>query len=261
MSRDRKRPPKGPAGGVEHLSGTHSVTEALAAGRRRLHRLYVSGAGSDARCSEAVNRAEALGVPVVRVGDEALVQMANTRHHQGLCLQTDPLPTLDLGQFMALMEAASSPPLVLMLDQITDPQNFGALLRTALCTGVAAVVIAKDRSAGLSASVSRVSAGAMEHLPVARVPNLSEAIRRLKDNGVWVAGLDRDQGSDIFDTSLPSPMALVVGSEGRGIRPLLKSRCDFLLAIPQQGQLDSLNASVAGAVAMYEIYRRRRTGS
>ena len=261
MSRDRKRPLKGPAGGVEYLSGIHSVTEALAAGRRRLHRLYVSKTGSDDRCRAAVIRAEALGVPVASVGDETLVQMAANSRHQGLCLQADPLPTLDLGQLAALLETATSPPVVLMLDQITDPHNVGALLRTALCTGVTVVVIAKDRSAGLSASVSRVSAGAMEHVAVARVPNLSEAIRRLKGHGVWVAGLDRDQGSDIFDTSLPSPMALVVGSEGRGIRPLLKSRCDLLLAIPQQGRLNSLNASVAGAVAMYEIYRRRRAPS
>ncbi len=258
MSRGRKRPLKMPGGGVEHLSGTHSVTEALAAGRRRIHRLYVSNAGSDARSREAVSRAEALGVPVEIVGDEILVEMAANRRHQGLCLQAEPLPTLDAGQLAALLKAASNPPLVLMLDQITDPHNLGALLRTALCTGVAAVVIAKDRSAGLSASVSRVSAGAMEHVAVARVPNLSEAIRRLKACDVWVAGLDRDQGSDIFDTPLPSPLALVVGSEGRGIRPLLKSRCDLLLAIPQQGHLNSLNASVAGAVAMYEIYRRRR---
>jgi 23S rRNA (guanosine2251-2'-O)-methyltransferase len=244
---------------VQYLSGTHAVSEALAAGRRRMHHLYVSAACTDKRCRDAVTRASAQGVAVTRTTDDELSKLAGTERHQGLCLHADPLPTLDLGQFEDLLVSAALPSTVMILDQITDPHNLGALMRTALCTGVAAVVLAKDRSAGLTPSVSRVSAGAVEHLTVARLPNLSEAIRRLKDRGFWVAGLDRDQGSDIFVTALPTPLALVVGSEGQGIRPLVKSRCDLLLAIPQDGHLNSLNASVAGAVALYELFRRRRS--
>ena len=198
------------------------------------------------------------GLPVTTVSDDALATMAGTRHHQGLCLLADSLPTLDLSQFMVLLDTVTGDPFVLILDQITDTHNLGALMRTACCAGVTAVVLAKDRTAGLTPTVSRISAGAMEHLPVARVPNLAEAMRRLQLRRIWVAGLDRDEGSDIFDTSLPAALALVVGSEGRGMRPLVKKHCDYLLAIPQHGTLDSLNASVAGAVAMYDILRRRR---
>jgi 23S rRNA (guanosine2251-2'-O)-methyltransferase len=261
VSRHRKRPAKGasPAAGTQCLSGTHAVCESLAAGRRRLQRLYVADTCTDSRCRDAVARAEARGVAISRATDDDLSKLAGTRRHQGLCLEAAPLPTLDLVQFEDLLDSAARPSTVMILDQITDPHNLGALMRTALCTGVSAIVLAKDRSAGLTPSVSRASAGAMEHMTVARVPNLSEAIRRLKDRGFWVAGLDRDQGSDIFDTSLPTPMALVVGSEGQGIRPLVKSRCDLLLAIPQEGHLNSLNASVAGAVALYELFRRRRS--
>jgi len=242
----------------ECLSGAHAVMEAMAAGRRRLHRLFVSARCTDPHCRAAVDRAAAIGLPVEGAQDDALAQMAGTGRHQGLCLVADPLPTLDLGQAMAAVAAGPGDPFVLILDQIADTNNLGALMRTALCAGVTVVILAKDRSAGLTPTVSRVSAGAMEHLAVARVPNLAEAMRRLKESGMWVAGLDRDHGSDIFDTSLPGPLALVVGSEGRGMRPLLKTRCDYLLAIPQHGDLNSLNASVAGAIAMYEILRRRR---
>ncbi|MFH1980530.1 MAG: 23S rRNA (guanosine(2251)-2'-O)-methyltransferase RlmB [Pseudomonadota bacterium] len=257
----RGRKAKGGASPHECLSGSHSVMEAMAAGRRRLHRLFVLARCRDANCRAAADLAATIGLPVESAADDVMAKMTGTSRHQGLCLLADPLPTLDLAQAMAMLETSAGDPFVLILDQISDTHNLGALLRTALCAGVMAVILAKDRSAGLTPTVSRVSAGAMEHLAVARVPNLAEAMRRLKENGIWVAGLDRDQGGDIFDTSLPGPLALVVGSEGRGMRPLLKERCDYLLAIPQHGNLNSLNASVAGGVAMYEILRRRRSVS
>lgn len=259
MKPHRGRKATGGAPLHECLSGAHAVLEAMAAGRRRLHRLFVLARCTDAHCRAAVDRAAAIGLPVESAEEDALAQLTGTRRHQGLCLVADPMPTLDLGQAMATVSAGAGDPFVLILDQIADTHNLGALMRTALCAGVTVVILAKDRSAGLTPTVSRVSAGAMEHLAVARVPNLAEAMRRLKESGVWVAGLDRDHGSDIFDTPLPGPLALVVGSEGRGMRPLLKTRCDYLLAIPQHGNLNSLNASVAGAVAMYEILRRRRS--
>ena len=242
----------------DHLAGSHSVLEALAARRRRCHQLYVSERMKTDRRQAVAVQSQAAGVPMTLTDDASLSDMTGTRRHQGLCLVADPLPTLDLGQVTAMVDRSSEPPFVLILDQIADPHNLGALLRTALCAGVTAVILAKDRSTGLTPTVSRVSAGAMEHLAVARVPNLAEAMRRLKSHGIWVAGLDRDQGCDIFDSPLPPALALVVGSEGRGMRPLLKTRCDLLLAIPQHGDLNSLNASVAGAIAMYEILRQRR---
>jgi 23S rRNA (guanosine2251-2'-O)-methyltransferase len=147
--------------------------------------------------------------------------------------------------------------LVLLLDQIVDPQNLGAISRTAQCIGAHGVVLTKDRSAPLSPAASKASAGSLEHTRVAVVTNLVHAITELKKNGLWVAGADRTGLDDLFKTDLTGPIALVIGSEGKGLRPLVKRHCDFVISIPQTGPIGSLNASVAAAVIMYEIYRQR----
>jgi 23S rRNA (guanosine2251-2'-O)-methyltransferase len=146
---------------------------------------------------------------------------------------------------------------ILALDHIVDPHNLGAVLRTALCSGVAAVLIPKDRSAPPTPVVSKISAGALEHIQLVQVTNLARSLELLKSMGLWVVGLDRDAEHRVFGLDLDMPLVLVVGGEEKGIRPLVRKACDILVSIPQSGPLDSLNASVAAAIALYEICRQR----
>ena len=148
--------------------------------------------------------------------------------------------------------------LVLVLDGLVDPRNVGALIRTALCVGVTGVILPKDRSVSMTPAVSMASAGALEHIRLARVTNISETLKQLKFTGFWVAGLDPSVEQSIFEVDLSGPLALVVGSEEKGIRLLVKKNCDFLVSIPQKSRVDSLNVSVAGAVALYETFRQRQ---
>ena len=149
------------------------------------------------------------------------------------------------------------PAWLLLLDQVVDPQNFGAMVRTAHCAGMQGIILTKDRSAPPSAAASKASAGALEHMFVAYATNLVEVIKGLKTNGVWVAGADRGGDRPLFDADLAGPLALVIGGEDKGLRPLVRKHCDFTLSIPQTGPVGSLNASVAAAVIIYESYRQR----
>jgi 23S rRNA (guanosine2251-2'-O)-methyltransferase len=146
----------------------------------------------------------------------------------------------------------------LILDGVVDPQNLGALVRTAVCAGLGAVVLPKDRAARPGPAVSRASAGALEYARVVVVPNIVATIQALKPLGLWIAGLDKNEGKPLFASDLSGPLAIVVGAEGKGIRPLVRRHCDFLVAVPQTGPIDSLNASVAGAVVIYESWRQRQ---
>lgn len=178
--------------------------------------------------------------------------------HQGVAARVGAYPVAVLSDLLAQAQSRGGNHFLLILDSITDPQNLGAILRTALCTGIDGVIIPKDRSAPPTPAVSRASAGALEHILLARVPNLVQAAKQLKENRVWIYGLEKRADQSIFATDLTGSMAIVIGGEQSGIRPLLKKNCDFLVSIPQQGPLDSLNASAAGAVVLYESYRQRR---
>ena len=164
-------------------------------------------------------------------------------------------------EFSELLDGIRSPkinPCILLLDNIVDPRNLGALIRTAVCIDTDAVIVPKDRSARPTPIVSKASAGALEHIRLVRVTNMVNTIKALKNGGGWVAGMDRTSDKSIFNNDLTVPVAIVVGGEESGIRPLVKKHCDFLMSIPQTGPVDSLNASVAGAVVMYEVFRQRR---
>ena len=156
------------------------------------------------------------------------------------------------------IQGGKSDPFLLLLDNIMDPNNLGALIRTALCVGVNGVIIPKDRSAQPTPTVSKVSAGALEHISLSRVTNMANTIKMLKENGLWIAGMDKISTESIFTCDMKAFSAIVIGGEEKGIRPLVKKQCDMLLSIPQTGPLDSLNASAAGAVVMYEAFRQRR---
>jgi len=235
------------------LYGIHPVEEALLAGRRKILKIYMSNRRSS-RIAKIVDRAESSRIPVEVISADRLGSLAGTGAHQGVGAQTEGFPFSD----PSLIMAAEGPDLVQVLDGLMDPRNVGALIRTALCVGVTGVILPKDRSVSITPAVSMASAGALEHIRLARVTNISSILKQLKSTGVWVAGLDPSAEQSIFEADLRIPLALVVGSEEKGIRPLVKKTCDFLVSISQQGRVDSLNVSVAVAVALYEAFRQRQ---
>ncbi len=188
-----------------------------------------------------------------------LDKLAGMPHHQGLVLRVEPFPYLELEQLIETWQAGGGDAFFLVLDGVTDPHNFGALLRSAEGAGCHGVIVAKDRSCPVSGVVEKASAGALEHLQLARVTNLARALEQLKDAGVWAYGLADGGDASLFELDLGGNVALVIGSEGRGVRPNVARHCDALAAIPMQGEVSSLNASVAGGIALFEVVRQRRT--
>ena len=186
------------------------------------------------------------------MGEESLSKISANGFHQGTCLEVGPYP---LENFYDLLE--SSPEFLLLLDHIVDPNNLGAILRTALCAGVDGVIITKDRSAGPLPSVSRASAGALEHIRLVQITNMASTIKILKKEGLWVFGADADGQTSVFSVDWTAKIGIVIGGEGKGVRMLVKKNCDGLVSIPLKGPVQSLNASAASAVILYEAARRR----
>ncbi len=240
---------------TEIIYGVHPVREALEAGRRSIFELYVARETSG-RAESLIRTCEARKIPIRQMKPDRLSSVAKTSDHQGIGANVSVYPSVDPNEILE-KEPGEKPFFFLILDQIVDPHNYGALVRTALGVGMDAVIIPKDRSAPSSPAASKASAGALEHMRVARATNLVNAMERLKEAGVWIAGLDRAAEKSIFESDLSGPLAIAVGAEEKGLRPLVKSNCDFLISIPQVGPLDSLNASAAGAAAMYEAFRQR----
>jgi 23S rRNA (guanosine2251-2'-O)-methyltransferase len=238
------------------IEGRNAVLEALRAGRS-LDKLYLAKSDGDKALSRIASIAREHGAVVVECDRRKLDAMSATGAHQGVVAQCavreycTPEDILDIA--LKLGEA----PFLLACDEITDPHNLGAILRTAECAGVHGVILPKRRSAGLTATVDKTSAGAAEHMAVARVPNLPSALRELKAKGLWVYGTAAGGGSGLWSTDLRGPICLVIGSEGFGLGRLVAECCDFLVGIPMQGKISSLNASAAAAIVMYEILRQR----
>jgi 23S rRNA (guanosine2251-2'-O)-methyltransferase len=184
--------------------------------------------------------------------------MTRFANHQGMVAQTSFFPVKKASEVVTRIDETPSPCFILILENIEDPHNLGALIRTALCAGVDCILIPKDRSVTPSSTVSRSSAGAMEHADIYMITNTASILKTLKENGVWISGLDADGDRSVFDADLTGNIALVIGGEHKGVRPLVKKECDFLLSIPNKGRINSLNASVAGGIAMFEALRQRR---
>ena len=237
--------------GRELLFGRNAVLEALR-GRRAVERLFVAeGAREDERLRALMALAAERGAEIDRVPRLLLDDATHGANHQGIALEAEPYR---YAPFEDLLETAG---MVLVLAHLQDPQNVGTLLRAAEAAGVAGVVIPEDRAAEVTPAVVNASAGAVEHVRVAMVPNLARALDALKGSGRWVAGLDAGAGSsDLYLTEVPAPTALVVGAEGAGLGALLRKQCDLLVALPMRGQVASLNAATAGAIALYELVRR-----
>ncbi len=241
----------------EILYGIHPVFEALKAGRRDFFEVYIAKDKTSKRIDKLVAIAESMKIPVERVEPLTLKSMTGTDLHQGLGARTGPFPISEISDIFDGVRSNDANHLLLLLDNIMDPHNLGALIRTALCVGVDGIIIPRDRSVPPTPAVSKSSAGALEHIRLARVTNMVNTIKDLKEKGLWIAGMEKTSDKSIFFSDLTGPVAIVIGGEEKGMRPLVKKHCDFLMSIPQTGQVNSLNASVAGAVVMYEAFRQR----
>jgi len=235
------------------ISGANPVREALLAEKIAAAELVLSR--SDSRGQEIEELAAKRGIPVTRSIRERITQLAGHTHHQGVVLRISEFPYTELETLLEKPLADRDP--LLVLDTIQDPQNLGAMLRSACFLGAKGVIIPKDRSASVSAIVIKIAAGATAYVPVARVTNVARALKQLKSAGYWVAGLEVKGSKRPYEADFTVPLCLVIGNEQKGIRPLVKSECDLLVQIPAAGPLDSLNAASAATVALYEILRQR----
>ena len=238
------------------VAGRNAVMEALK-GSRSVNKLMIANGSTEGSIKEIIAVAKEKGVNIQYWDRSKLDSIARGIRHQGVLAQVAPVQYAELEDILQVDKDRNEPPFIVLLDELEDPHNLGAILRTADAAGVHGVLIPKHRSCPLSATVAKTSAGAVEHVPVARVGNLVQTIKKLKQEGLWVAAADMD-GKDYYDTDLTGPLLLIIGSEGQGVGRLVKEQCDFVVRIPMVGKINSLNASVAGSILMYEAMKQRR---
>jgi len=242
---------------ADYIWGRYPVLEALRSKTRRVHRLLVAQGPRDPALTQVLDAARRVGVPVETSSRRHLDDLSKLGNHQGVMAVTAPRSYADVDEILARAEQHGEPPLVLVLDAIQDVQNLGSLIRTAEAVGAHGVIIPERRAAGLTATVDKTSAGAVEFLPVAQVTNLTRALDDLKKRGIWVFGLEATAETRYDKASLTGPIALVVGNEAKGISRLAREHCDVLISIPMRGHVGSLNAAIAGSLALFEIWRQR----
>jgi 23S rRNA (guanosine2251-2'-O)-methyltransferase len=236
------------------ISGRNSVIEALKA-ERSINRILLAEGIEKGFAAQVVALAKQSGIPYIFTSREQLEKIAGI-DNRGIVAEVAAATYAAIDDMLVLAESQNQPPLIVLLDDIEDPHNLGAIIRTALGAGAHGVVIPKRRAAGLNQTVAKVSAGASEYLPVARVANLGNALTELQKAGLWVVAADIS-GQKFWDIDMSGPLAIVLGSEGKGISPLLKSKCDFVASIPLAGPVNSLNVSAAAAIMLYEAVRQR----
>ncbi|MBQ6396522.1 MAG: 23S rRNA (guanosine(2251)-2'-O)-methyltransferase RlmB [Oscillospiraceae bacterium] len=243
----------------EMIEGRNAVIEALRAGRA-IDKIFLAKGDVDKTLGHIASKARAAGVVVVECDRRKLDFMSATHAHQGVIALCAVREYCTVDDILALAAEREEKPFVIVCDEISDPHNLGAIIRSAECAGAHGVVIPKRRSAGLTAIVDKASAGAAEHMLIARVPNLPAALDTLKSRGLWVYGTAADGQSGLWDTDFTGPMALVIGSEGDGMGRLVRESCDFTVSLPMKGKVSSLNASAAAGIVMYEVLRQRLGG-
>jgi 23S rRNA (guanosine2251-2'-O)-methyltransferase len=237
--------------------GIHAVRAVLAKHPKRVVQIWLQSGRDDARVNEIVKLATDNRVKIERRAVRDLDQRANGEQHQGAMAQLTAASALGEGALDELLDSAGANPLLLVLDGVTDPHNLGACLRTADAAGVIAVIVPRDRAAGISPVVRKVASGAAETVPLIQVVNLSRTLKWLKERGVWLVGTDDEAKTPLHAAKLTGPMAIVMGAEGAGMRRLTREHCDLLVSIPMAGVVESLNVSVATGVVLYEAVRQR----
>ena len=241
--------------------GIHAVRVLLTRYPRRVRRVLLAAGRDAGRLAEIRTLAQRAGVQVAGADDALLAKLAEGERHQGVVAEIVPRAGDPETQLEEALEAAGAAPLLLVLDGVQDPHNLGACLRSADAAGVAAVIVPRDRAAGLTPVVRKVAAGAAETVPLVPVVNLARTLRDLKERGVWLVGTDDAADKTLFEADLAGPLALVMGSEGEGMRRLTRECCDLLVSIPMAGAVESLNVSVAAGVALFEAVRQRSSAA
>jgi 23S rRNA (guanosine2251-2'-O)-methyltransferase len=239
------------------MYGMHAVTALLNQGQRPVRKLLLNIDRHDQRLQQLLDLAMERSIPIERLTAQQMNQRFAQFTHQGVVAYVDALPTFSENDLPSLLHKSKKPPLLLVLDAITDPHNLGACLRTADATGVDFVILPKDKSVSLTPVVSKVACGAAETIPLVRVTNLVRSLELLKQEGVWVYGAAGEADKSLYTLDFHVPIALVFGAEGHGMRRLTRDHCDELFAIPMLGNVESLNVSVAAGVSLYEVLRQR----
>ncbi len=237
------------------LEGRNAVLEAIRAGRT-IDKIYIQDGLRDGSISNILSKLKGTGTSISFVKKQRLDMMSETGHHQGIIAQTTSYEYSELDDIFELAKKKGEPPFIIILDEIEDPHNLGAIIRTANICGAHGVIIPKHRATGLTATVVRASAGAVNFTPVVKVTNISKTIEELKLRGLWFACADMD-GEVMYNCNLTGAIGLVIGNEGSGVSRLVKEKCDYIVSIPMKGQIESLNASVATGILAYEIVRQR----
>ena len=239
----------------EMIAGKNPVLEALRAGRE-INKLWIAEGVKKTGVQELMDLAKEQGVLVQFVPKQKVDKLAE--NHQGIVASVAAYDYAELDDLFNAAKAKNEDPFFLILDELEDPHNLGSIMRTADAIGAHGIIIPKRRAVGLTAVVAKASTGAIEHVPVVRVTNLAQTVDELKERGVWIAGTDAKGSADYRKMDATLPLALIIGSEGKGMSRLLKDKCDFLYHLPMVGHVTSLNASVAAALLMYEVYRKRQ---
>ena len=255
MQKDGTKNDEAQDGQTSLIEGRNEVIEALRSGRT-IDRLYVLDGSHDGKIETIKREAKKTGIRVDFIDRKRLDTMSPTGNHQGVVAKTAAYSYAEVDDILQKAGDKGEEPFIFILDGIEDPHNLGAMIRTADVCGAHGVIIPKDRAVGLTATVARASAGAINYVPVAKVTNLPRIMEELKKKGVWFAGADMD-GELMYECNLQGPMGIVIGAEGKGLSRLVREKCDYIVRIPLHGNIDSLNASVACGVLAYEVIRQR----
>ena len=242
---------------VTKIFGIHAIQAALDFSANKIHKIWVDQQRKDKGLSELSNQLRSLGLPIEKCDRKNLDKMAGDKNHQGIVAEIEMPAVHSEDELKQFIKTTDETPFFLVLDQVQDPHNLGACLRTADAAGVHGIIITKDNSSGITPIVCKVASGAAETVAVYQVTNLARSLRWLKENNIWVMGTTSEAEQTIFDADLTIPLALVMGSEGTGMRRLTQEQCDFLVKLPMVGQVESLNISVAAGVMIYEVFKQR----
>ncbi|OIJ21600.1 23S rRNA (guanosine(2251)-2'-O)-methyltransferase RlmB [Anaerobacillus alkalidiazotrophicus] len=244
--------------GSEFIIGRNPVLEAIRSGHP-INKIWIGEGSQKGQVNQVIDLAKANGIQYQFVPKKKIESLIDSQNHQGIVASVAAYEYAQLEDLFKKAEEKGEDPFFLILDEIEDPHNLGSIIRTADASGAHGVIIPKRRAVGLTATVAKASTGAIEYVPVVRVTNLARTMDELKKRGLWFAGTDAKGDTDFRQASFDLPIGLVIGSEGKGMSRLVKEKCDFLLSIPMQGKVTSLNASVAASLLMYEVLRKRNT--
>lgn len=238
------------------IEGRNAVIELLKS-NKNVNKIFVQKGERQGSINEIMKRAKEKKIIITEVDKNKLDTLSETKHHQGVIAFVSPVEYKDLDDIFSLAKEKNESPFILIADEIEDPHNLGALIRSAECAGCHGVIIPKRRASGVTEVVVKTSVGATEYVPIVRVNNINETIRQLKESGVWIVGTDGSANVTYYDQDMTGPIAIIIGSEGRGMSKLTMENCDFLVKIPMMGKITSLNASVSGGIVLFEALKQR----